>query len=85
MAIFIKKGEVADDFIDSQFLKDGQDQNTLRNRSIHDLSRFRQLEAHEEDELKEYNNKAENWNFIFVTDKFDPKKVYKNQPNPTKL
>jgi hypothetical protein len=75
MAIFIKEATITNQFIKSDFLKEGQNQYTLRESFIKCLSRFRQLKLSEKEELKEYNNKAENWDLIFVTDKFDPKKV----------
>ncbi|MDC7235360.1 MAG: DUF4954 family protein [Spirochaetales bacterium] len=81
MNIIRKKAlkDVGYDFIPREFLPEGEDEYYIRNRQMSDSKSYRQLSAHEIEVLVKNENSADNWNNIFVTDKFNPKLVKHNQ------
>lgn len=71
--------EIGYNFIPSEYIPEGKDEYYIRNRQIGELQGFRQLSAHEIEVLVKNENSADNWNNIYVTDKFNPKLVKNNQ------
>jgi len=63
------------DFIVPPYLPDGKDEYYLRNAQIQQKSTFRGLTAHEIEVLVKNENQADNWNDIYVSEKFDPRLV----------
>lgn len=61
-------------FIDSQYLPKGASQNYLRDLNICEKD-YRNLTASEIEELVKNRNTSDNWNNIFVAEKFNPKLV----------
>ncbi len=63
------------DFIVPPYLPEGKDEYYLRNSQLKTQHDFRGLTAHEIEVLVKNENQADNWNDIFVSEKFDPRLV----------
>ncbi|MBN1129461.1 MAG: DUF4954 family protein [Chitinispirillaceae bacterium] len=69
----IPKGSIGRDFIPPKFLPDGEDEYYLRNRQIKvPPERWRHLRPDEIELLTKYNNTADSWNTVLVSNDFDP-------------
>lgn len=63
------------DFIDKQYIPEGKDEYYLRDEQFRSGKKFRKLRAHEVEVLVKNENTSDNWNQIWVTDKFNPQYV----------
>ncbi|MDZ7317202.1 MAG: DUF4954 family protein [candidate division KSB1 bacterium] len=67
-------------FVPSEFLHQGDDEYTFRNRqSKWPQSRWRHLRAYEIEQLVKNNNQAGDWDDVLVTDPFDPTLIVNNR------
>jgi hypothetical protein len=63
-------------FIPKEFIPSGKDEYCHRNTQVPwPLNRWRRLRTDEVELLVQNNNTSDNWNEIFVTDPFDPKRI----------
>lgn len=62
-------------FVDPKYLKKGENEYYLRDKFLENGKRFRNLSASEIEELVRNRNTSDNWNNIFVSDKFSAKLV----------
>ncbi|MBC8468059.1 MAG: DUF4954 family protein [Planctomycetes bacterium] len=63
-------------FIGTEYLPEGQDEYSLRNRQLgQPAGTWRHLRAHEVELLVKNGNTSENWDDILVTDSFDPGQI----------
>jgi len=63
------------DFIVPPYLPVGKDEYYLRNLQFEHQTTYRSLTAHEIEVLVKNENHADNWNDIYVSEKFDPRLV----------
>ncbi|HVP12239.1 MAG TPA: DUF4954 family protein [Phycisphaerae bacterium] len=67
------------DFIDPQWLPDGKDEYYLRSEQQHRRYEFRRLTSSEVEVLVKNENTADNWDTIYVTERFNPELVKRCQ------
>jgi hypothetical protein len=67
------------DFVDPQFLPAGKDEYYLRNEQQRHRYEFRRLTSGEIEVLVKNENAADNWDTIFVTERFNPELVKRCQ------